>query len=80
MKVASVSSMTNAQRVAAFQDDTQYRNHVMRSCAAEYRDIKILRAAGDYMIKQTGAECEPLESQLMILEDILASELRLKGF
>jgi hypothetical protein len=80
MKVASVTSMTNAQRIAAFQHDTQYRNHVMRSCAAEYRDIKILRAAGDYMIKQTGAECAPLESQLMILEDILASELRLKGF
>lgn len=80
MKVAAVTSMTNGQRIEAFQHDTQYRNHVMRSCAAEYRDIKILRAAGDYMIKQTGDYCEPIESQILILEDILASELRLKGF
>jgi hypothetical protein len=80
MKVQTVPSMTNGQRIEAFQADTQYRNHVMRSCAAEYRDIKILRAAGDYMIKQTGEYCEPIESQILILEDILASELRLKGF
>lgn len=80
MNVQAIQSLTNGQRIEMFQADTQYRNHVMRSCAAEYRDIKTLRAAGDYMIKQTGEYCEPIESQILILEDILASELRLKGF
>ena len=72
--------LNDVARIERFAAETQHRNRIMRECAAEYRDLKMLRAAGDYMINQTGVECAPIESQILMLQDILASELRLKGF
>ena len=79
MKKVNVDYRSNSDKLSAFIATAQHYNHVMRCNAKELRDIKILREAQLIMADRVDNNAQDLADMIVMLEDLVVSDLNMRG-